>query len=200
MRFAEPSILNPNFLSVQDEYHNRKAMKPTGEDGTSCNWLRVGNREAFERFYRDHAAALLKFLCRSLGDPKAAEDVAHEAFLQLWQHPNGFDPARGSLRAYLFGIAAKRAADWWRRRPYNVPPQLTRPDREDNLPLLLADALDKVDPEKRALLWLREVEGYSYQELAEMLAIPVGTVRSRLFAAREQLRRVWDVDGKSEDL
>lgn len=68
------------------------------------------------------------------------------------------------------------------------------------MPLLLADALDKVDPEKRALLWLREVEGYSYQELAEMLAIPVGTVRSRLFAAREQLRRVWDVDGKSEDL
>jgi RNA polymerase sigma-70 factor (ECF subfamily) len=41
------------------------------------------------------------------------------------------------------------------------------------------------------MLWLREVEGYSYQELAEMLAIPLGTVRSRLFAAREELRRVW---------
>lgn len=200
MRFAERSILNPNFLDVQDEYHNGRAMKLTGEDSTSCNWLSAGNRQAFELFYRDHAAALERFLRHSVGDPKAAEDITQEAFMQLWQCPNGYDPKRGSPRAYLFGIAAKRAADWWRRRPYNVPPQLTRPDREDNLPLLLADALDKVDPEKRALLWLREVEGYSYQELAEMLAIPVGTVRSRLFTAREQLRRVWDADGKSEDL
>ena len=47
-------------------------------------------------------------------------------------------------------------------------------------------------PEKqRALIWLREVEGQSYAELAEILEIPVGTVRSRLFAAREELRRVW---------
>jgi RNA polymerase sigma-70 factor, ECF subfamily len=175
-------------------------MNPTQEDSRSWNWLHAGDREAFERFYQEHAAALEKFLRRSLGDPKAAEDIAQEAFLQLWQRPNGFDPERGSPRAYLFGIAAKRAADWWRRKPSETAPQPTRPERQDNLFLLLADALEKVDPEKRTLLWLREVVGYSYQELAEVLAIPVGTVRSRLFAAREQLRRVWDVEGKSEDL
>lgn len=170
------------------------------EDPASCDWIRAADPEKFERFYREHAAALQKFLRRSLGDSKVAEDVSHEAFLQLWQHPNGFDPARGSLRAYLFGIAAKRAADWWRRRPSNLAPQPTRPDRRDNLSLLVADALQRVDAEKRTLLWLREVEGYSYQELAEMLSIPVGTVRSRLFAAREQLRRVWGVERKPEDL
>ena len=175
-------------------------MNPTRDDSTSRNWLRSGDREAFERFYRDHAAALQKFLRRSLGDSKAAEDVTQEAFLQLWQHPNGFDPKRGSPRAYLFGIAAQRAADWWRRRPSEIAQQPVRPDRQHNLSLLLEDALEKVDREKRALLWLREVEGYSYQELAEMFAIPVGTVRSRLFAAREQLRRVWDDTGKSEEL
>jgi RNA polymerase sigma-70 factor, ECF subfamily len=175
-------------------------MSPTREDPTSWNWLRAGNREAFERFYLEHAVALEKFLRRSLGDPKAAEDITQEAFLQLWQRPNGFDPERGSPRAYLFGIAAKRAADWWRRRPSEVAHQPARPDRQDNLFVLLAEALEKIDAEKRTLLWLREVEGYSYQELAEMLAVPVGTVRSRLFAAREQLRRVWEVDGNSEDL
>jgi RNA polymerase sigma-70 factor, ECF subfamily len=164
------------------------------------NRLCTGNREAFERFYRDHAAALERFLRRSLGDPKAAEDITQEAFLQLWQHPNGFNPERGTLRAYLFGIAAKRAADWWRRRPSETAQLPVRPDSQHNLFLLLADALERVDPEKRTLLWLREVEGYSYQELAEMLAIPVGTVRSRLFAAREQLRRVWEAEGNLEDL
>lgn len=199
-RSAEFSILNTNFFLVQNEYHNRKAMSPTRGNSTSWNWLRAGDREAFERFYQDHAAALQKFLRRSLGDPKAAEDIAQDAFLQLWQRPNGFNPDRGSPRAYLFGIAARRAADWWRRRPSDSTPQPARPDRQHNLFLLLEDALDQVDAEKRTLLWLREVEGYSYQELAEMLAIPVGTVRSRLFAAREQLRRVWEAEGNSEDL
>jgi RNA polymerase sigma-70 factor, ECF subfamily len=198
-RIAESSNLNPNFLHTQNEYHNRKAMSPTREDSTSWNWLRAGNREAFERFYQDHSAALERFLRRSLGDPKAAEDITQEAFLQLWQRPNGFDPERGSPRTYLFGIAAKRAADWWRRRPSEIPQRPAHPDRQRNLFLLLADALERVDPEKRTLLWLREVEGYSYQELAEILAIPVGTVRSRLFAAREQLRRVWEGRRNSED-
>lgn len=170
------------------------------DDSSLWNWLHAGNREAFERFYQKHAAALQKFLRHSLGDPRAAEDIMQEAFLQLWQHPDGFNPERGSLRAYLFGIAAKRAAEWWRKRPSEATRQPVRPDRQENLALLLEDSLEKLDAEKRALLWLREVEGYSYQELAEMLAIPVGTVRSRLFAAREQLRRIWNFEGKPEDL
>lgn len=175
-------------------------MNRTREGPTSWTWLHAGDRGAFERFYQEHATALEKFLRSSLNDPKAAEDITQEAFLQLWKRPNGFDPKRGSPRAYLFGIAAKRAAEWWRKRPSEIAHQPARPARQDNLPLLLEDALEKVDAEKRTLLWLREVEGYSYEELAEMLEIPVGTVRSRLFAAREQLRRVWELEGNSGDL
>jgi RNA polymerase sigma-70 factor (ECF subfamily) len=81
-------------------------------------WERVrrGDAEAFGRGYRQHAARLQAFLRRHLGDAKAAEDMAQEAFLQLWRNPDGFNPAGATLRAYLFGIAAKRAADWWRHR------------------------------------------------------------------------------------
>lgn len=170
------------------------------DDLTSWNWLRAGNREAFERFYKDHAAAVLKFLQRSLGNPKAAEDVTQETFLQLWEHPNGFNPERGSLRAYLFGIAAKRAAEWWRTRPAEVSLQTDQPVHQESCFDLLEDTFKKLDPEKRSLLWLREVEGYSYQELAEIFAIPLGTVRSRLFAAREQLRFIWEGKRHSEEL
>jgi RNA polymerase sigma-70 factor (ECF subfamily) len=132
------------------------------------------------------------FLRHYLGDAKAAEDVAQEAFLQLWQHPNGFNPARATLRAYLFGIAARRAADWWRHRAREeraaAPPQAGFPTEAA---ILMDDALARLEPEPRSLLWLREVEGYSCAELAGMLDIPLGTVKSRLCAAREQLRRIW---------
>jgi RNA polymerase sigma-70 factor (ECF subfamily) len=157
-------------------------------------WQRVrrGDAEAFGGFYRQHATRLQAFLRHYLGDGKAAEDVAQEAFLQLWRHPNGFNPAGSTLRAYLFGIAAKRAADWWRHRSREergvASPQVWRGTEPATL---MEEALALLEPESRSLLWLRAVEGYSCAELAAMLDIPVGTVKSRLFAAREQLRRVW---------
>ena len=55
----------------------------------------------------------------------------------------------------------------------------------------MGDAFSRLGTEERSLLWLREVEGQSYVELAEILEIPVGTVKSRLFVAREELRRIW---------
>jgi RNA polymerase sigma-70 factor, ECF subfamily len=54
----------------------------------------------------------------------------------------------------------------------------------------MQDVLARLEPDARSLLWLREVEGYSYAELAEILDVPVGTVKSRLFTAREELRRI----------
>jgi RNA polymerase sigma-70 factor (ECF subfamily) len=173
---------------------------PSLDDHESWKALRAGNPEAFERFYREHAARLLSFLRRCLGDSKAAEDISQEAFLELWRRPNGFDPTRGTLKAYLFGIAAKRAAGWWRRRLPESPSQPERPVRPGDPPVLMANALERVGPDTRSLLWLREVEGYSYQELAEMLEIPLGTVKSRLFAAREQLRRIWKGEGGLEGI
>ena len=56
---------------------------------------------------------------------------------------------------------------------------------------MVGDAFGRLPEEQRSLLWLREVEGQSYAELAVILEVPVGTVKSRLFAAREALRRIW---------
>lgn len=175
-------------------------MNKSPDESTSWDWLRTGNREAFGRFYQQHATLLHRFVQRCVGDPKAAEDIVQETFLQLWQHPDGFNPARGAIRAYLFGIAARRSADWWRRRPPESALNPEGPASQHGTSLLVEDALEKLDPDSRSLIWLREVEGYSYRELAQMLAIPVGTVRSRLFAARERLRRVWKGERVTEAL
>ena len=61
---------------------------------------------------------------------------------------------------------------------------------------VIRDALNKLPENMRTVLWLREVEGYSYEELAEILNVPVGTIRSRLHSARQQLRNIWTKEAK----
>lgn len=167
-------------------------MAPVDDEHELWDRLKQGDTEAFAAFYRQHATHLRSFVCRYLRDRKAAEDIAQEAFLQLWRHPNGFNPGRSTLKAYLFGIAAKRAADWWRHRAREggagAPPEA---GCQPEAAILIEQALACLEPELRSLLWLREVEGYTCAELATMLDIPLGTVKSRLFAAREQLRCIW---------
>jgi RNA polymerase sigma-70 factor (ECF subfamily) len=180
---------------------------------------------AFDDFYQENAPHLLGFLKQLIGEAHAAEDVAQETFMQLWRQPNGFYPEKGSLRAYLFGIGRKRAADWWRKEgsfikrwipslvPQSKAPQQALPDESSLNEMtssraaaetcsLMRDALTRIKPEHRELLWLREAEGLSYAELAQIFDVPLGTVRSRLSAAREELWRIWRNEGvtRKEDV
>ncbi|HYL84255.1 MAG TPA: sigma-70 family RNA polymerase sigma factor [Candidatus Angelobacter sp.] len=164
-------------------------------------WERIRGRDAsaFEAFYRDNAARLCVYLRQMVGSPQAAEDLMQEAFTQIWRSPNGFRPELGSLRAYLFGVGRKRAAEWWRRQS-RAPEDRSGKDQDESAEgtasfSAVSDAFGRLAEEQRSLLWLREVEGQSYSELAEILGIPVGTVKSRLFAAREELRRIWHSSG-----
>lgn len=171
-------------------------MPAVGSEQHLWQGLSRGEASAFEHLYREHAARVRSFLRHCLGDAQSAQDVTQEIFLALWRNPNGFDPGRGTLRAYIFGIARKQAADWWRHHP---PAELAPPDSPvsgSETTLMLADALGQLEPDLRGLLWLREAEGYSYAELAGILDVPVGTVKSRLFTAREQLRQVWRRGGR----
>jgi RNA polymerase sigma-70 factor (ECF subfamily) len=145
----------------------------------------------FERAYLDHHARVLGFLRVYLGRTPAADDLAQDTFLHLWSRPDAFDPARGGLRTYLLGIARKKAADWWRHSQRQSQSPTAVPTSCSAQTIAIKDALSQLDPDLRNVLWLREAEGYSYEELARILDIPLGTVKSRLFAAREQLRQIW---------
>lgn len=157
-------------------------------------WERIcrGDAEAFDALYRAHGPKLEVFLRRLLGNPQAAEDIMQETFTGIWRRPNGFEADRGTLRAYIFGTARKRAADWWRKNRARAESVLDESSRQNSeIGPLIADALNRLSEDGRALIWLREVEGYSYEELAQVFDVPAGTVASRLFAAREELRRIW---------
>ena len=154
--------------------------------------ISAGDAGAFDAWYRESAPRLRAFLSHLTGSEPAADDLMQETYTQIWRRPQGFDPDRGTLRGWLFGIARKQAAEWWRRQRPSDPLPDDWPARaitETNS--VLADAFKRLQPDERALLWLREVEGHSYAELAVILDVPIGTVRSRLFAAREALRDVW---------
>ena len=157
-------------------------------------WQQIchGDTNAFDVFYRLNAPSLQAFLRHIVGNQQSAEDISQETFTLLWQRPNGFKPERGTLRGYLYGIARKRAAEWCRRKaPQSAVVSDEAGPSQTETALVIADALRRLPEEQRALLWLREVEGQRYDELAEIFEIPVGTVRSRLFAAREALRNIW---------
>ncbi len=145
----------------------------------------------FERAYLDRYARVLNFLRVYLGSTPAADDLAQDTFLHFWSRPDAFDPARGGLRTYLLGIARKKAADWWRHSQSSRESHEEIPIPSSAQSIAIKDALAKLEPDLRNVLWLREAEGYSYEELARILDIPLGTVKSRLFAAREQLRQIW---------
>ncbi len=158
-------------------------------------WKRIsrGDACAFNEFYLENAPHLRSFLRLLLGESQAAADMTQESFFQLWRRPNGYQSEKGSLRTYLFGIARKRAAEWWRHNPpiaEGAVPELANSSTTE-ASSLVGDAFSRLVAEQRTLLWLREVEGQSYAELAEILAIPLGTVKSRVFTAREELRRIW---------
>jgi RNA polymerase sigma-70 factor (ECF subfamily) len=162
------------------------------EDSQLWEGIRRREPQAFDALYREMGPRLLRYLRQVVGNKQAAEDVMQETFTQMWRSPNGFMPERGTLRAYLFGAGRKRAAEWWRKSESadsNIPEEGTKCNAETAS--LVDNALQRLPEGQRSLLWLREVEGQSYAELAQILEIPVGTVRSRLFTAREELRKVW---------
>jgi RNA polymerase sigma-70 factor, ECF subfamily len=161
--------------------------------------IRSGDAIAFDAFYRENAPRLRSFLRHVTGSIPAAEDVTQETFAQIWQRPNGFQPSRGTLRAYLYGIGRKRAAEWWRKQgAQRSGAENHAVDCHTETNSIVADAFRQLPEEQRTLLWLREVEGQSYAELAQILDIPVGTVRSRLFAAREHLRGIWKGSARNQ--
>ena len=169
-------------------------------------WRRIcaGNALAFDDLFRETAPRLRGFVRLYAGGECEAEDIVQETFLQLWKRPDGYDPERGTLRQYIYGIARKRIAQSRRESARSLstdmatqagPAHGPNESPSSEFSATVRDGLMRLEADARALLWLREVEGYSYGELAEILGVPLGTVKSRLFTAREDLRRIW-LNGK----
>ena len=151
----------------------------------------------FEEIHEAQAGFVYNLALRMAGNPADADDVYQEVFLRVHRYRHTY---RGDgLKTWLRRITANVFCTQFRKRQREAPeedvgvdiisldsePGTLLDERELGQPL--AEALDCLGPVMRAAMILRGVEGLSYQEIAEMLEIPVGTVRSRLSRARLQL-------------
>jgi RNA polymerase sigma-70 factor (ECF subfamily) len=162
----------------------------------------AGDLAAFEEVYRSHSALVFN-LCRRLsGDPDEALDAAQEVFLRVHRHLGRFH-GRSTLRTWIYRVAVNQCRRRFARRPPPALPLETAssaarwaapgPDPEQRAARAEAEeclerALAGVPLRFRAAVVLRDVEGLAYPEIAEVLGVPVGTVRSRIARGREALR------------
>jgi RNA polymerase sigma-70 factor (ECF subfamily) len=147
-----------------------------------------GGAVLFER-YRE---PLWKFFCRRVADHARAEELAQDVFAALLEAAPRYQP-RGRFRSFLFGIAYNVLLSERRRRPFATPfdvdPDSTAAAAADpGEALWVQRALAALDGLDREIVMLREYEGLSYDEIAQLRDVPVNTVRSRLFRARLALR------------
>ncbi len=176
---------------------------------------RNGNKAAFAQLVERYQRELFHFLVRFLGDRTAAEDVFQESFLQVHQSASQFDPSR-RFRPWLFTIAANKARDLMRsqaRRPTNplqatISPgddesgqyidlmEATNPtpgqnmEREELQKLVHGTVMSMPD-HLREILLLSYFHQFPYKQISDILAIPLGTVKSRLHAAVAHFADRW---------
>jgi RNA polymerase sigma-70 factor (ECF subfamily) len=156
-----------------------------------------GDREAFSELVRCHREGVINVVYRMCGDAGLAEDAAQEAFIRAWQHLASYQP-RSPFRNWVYRIAANVALDVLRREKETVDVDavpVAAPSPGPEAALIEKERAERIrqavlalPPASRAVLVLREYEGLSYQEIANTLDIPMGTVMSRLSYARNRIR------------
>ena len=152
--------------------------------------FQAGARDAFDVLFARYREPVWKFFRRRIPMPQVAEELAQDTFLAVLHGTNRYEP-RASFRSYLFGIAFNVLAAGRRAGRHGMDAIVADPPapRTDPVTVLwVRRALGELDPDDRDVLMLREYDGLSYEEMAVAMAVPINTVRSRLFRAREALR------------
>jgi RNA polymerase sigma factor (sigma-70 family) len=171
--------------------------------------------EAFEVLYRRYAAAAHGVALRVLRQRFLAQDVVHDSFLAIWNAPEAYDPTRGPFRTFLLSLVHHRAVDAVRReerlrdreRRANPHP----PPVEDVMESVVeeADLADRrravreavraLAPEQREAVELMYFRGWTQARISEEMGVPIGTVKSRVWAAMRRLGEALEAQKPGEE-
>ena len=176
---------------------------PTHSDGDLLRLMRAGDEQAFTALYRRHQGPVFRFALQMGGSAEMAEEVTQEVFMIVMRDSKQYDPNRGSLSAYLFGIARNLVLRFLEReRPYIVSSGEAESDRLGSVPDAqdvfgelhrnqeiesLRKAVLALPPNYREVVVLCDLHEMDYAEAAAVMGCAVGTVRSRLHRARALL-------------
>src|SRR5947207_3414243 len=171
--------------------------------------LQANEDAAYDELVRTYNASIFHVAYRMLGDTAEASDVVQEIFIKVFRNIGSFK-GQAALKTWIFRIALSEILNrlrWWKSRHRSSTVSLddqpnghehyvpdSGPSPEEMLEskerdLAIQQALGKLSSEHRSIIVLRDIEGFSYTEIAEVLSISMGTVKSRLARGREDLKK-----------
>jgi len=187
-----------------------RAVEISAEEALFILRLQANEDAAYDELVRTYHALIYQVAYRMLGDTGEASDLVQEIFLKVFRHIGGFK-SEASLKTWIFKIAFSEILNrlrWWKRRyrastvsidepsrvgdSYDIadskptPEQLLQSKEQEDA---VQHALRKLSGEHRSIIVLRDIEGFSYNEISDVLGISVGTVKSRLARARADLKK-----------
>lgn len=187
------------------------ALEERLADYTLVQRLRNGENEAFDELNQQYASKMYRLACRLAGQEEA-EDLVQEAFVQIYRSMSSF---RGdcSISTWVYKITTNVCQDYLRRKSRRnwrhlfsidwlkseMDKELPAPDLEPHEMAEIRDdlgrlrvAIASLPIEQRSVLVLHDLEQLTYQEVADVLGIALGTVKSRLFYARQKVRQIFE--------
>ena len=179
--------------------------EPTVSDAELLRRVGAGDGNAFEQLYRRYARSVFGLALRRLGDRARAEDAVQETFASIWRSAATYTPDRGPGAPWLYTVARNAIVDHTRggRREAMVaePPEEPSPDdapperaEQSWIAWRVHRALEELPPNERSVLELAYWGGLSQSEIATMLNLPLGTVKTRTRSALSKLADVLEGD------
>ena len=172
--------------------------KITYSEDELVSLLQKRNDNSFGYLYDNYSGALLGVVSAIVADQETARDVLQEVFANIWKKIESYDPAKGRLFTWMMNVARNAAIDKIRSRGYQDSlKNYAIPDAESNIgaatmPQLADTGLKKVltqlKEEHRVLIDMSYFQGYTHEEIAKILKIPLGTVKTRIRSALTHLR------------
>lgn len=184
-------------------------------------WLieqsRMGNIDAFEELIRDYKKIAYNIALRVLRNVEDAEDASQEALLKVFKNIGSFN-MQSTFKVWMYRIVVNTCIDFKRKKYINavsidetidlgggnelhreIADDRANPDAlvEKNYnQKLISDALNKLDDDYKTMIILRDIQGFSYSEIADIISCNLGTVKSRLNRARKNLKEILENDMK----
>ena len=164
-----------------------------------------GDREAFAILFEQYKNLVYKTAYLMLGESTEAEDTLQEIFVQVYKSLSGFDPVKAAFTTWLYRVTFNYCLNHRRKkRPFTLPLEEISPALKSEFPSarlaeeeVLRQAIGRLTDRQRAVVILRYFWDVPYAEIAQILDIPLGTVKSRLDLALKTLRK--DIEGQESD-
>lgn len=157
------------------------------------------DRDSIRLIFKYYSNALLNIILRIIPEKSMAEEVLQQVLLKVWKNSESFDPEKAGLYAWLVAISRNAALDQRKTKDFKLSQASkssmqvvtleNKPNNDNSLEKLMAKQLLEQLPEKyRCLINMSFFEGYSHQEIADRLELPLGTVKTRIRSALKILR------------